>query len=279
MRFPLLAALPLITLAFLAGCAQPNIPDSGAVAGGGVGFGDYNAYLRQREAMQSQQAATNTQPSQPYSIPPETPVGVAAVAAVRPGAAFQQTQAALSRPNTTQQPVAQPSAPIQLTTPPRPASAPPQPETFLTGPVATEPAVRQRGVSDEQDFDAVAARETIESDAARLAQQRAQYQEIRVDSVPGNGESGGPNVMAYALGTQHRVGEERYRRLHPLRWRRWESACAAYRTQDLAQEAFLSGGGPDRDPDHLDPDGDGFACWWDPQPFREAARAAAANAQ
>lgn len=268
MRFPLLAAMPLITMAFLAGCAQPTVPDSGAVPGGGVGFGDYNAYMRQREAQHRQQPTATTQPA------PEAGVGAAAVAAVRPGAAFQQSQSALS-----QQPMTQPAAPIQLTTPPRPASAPPQPETFLTGPVATEPAVQPRAMSDEQDFNAVAARETIESDAARLAQQRAQYQEIRVDSVPGSGESGGPNIMAYALGTQHRVGEERYRRSHPLRWRRWESACAGYRTQDLAQEAFLSAGGPDRDPNHLDPDGDGFACWWDPQPFRDAARAAASGPQ
>ena len=29
-------------------------------------------------------------------------------------------------------------------------------------------------------------------------------------------------------------------------------------------------GGPERDPRGLDPDGDGFACDWDPAPFRAA---------
>jgi hypothetical protein len=44
-------------------------------------------------------------------------------------------------------------------------------------------------------------------------------------------------------------------------------------TQDAAQEAFLAAGGPERDRNNLDPDGDGFACWWDPEPFRRAMRA------
>lgn len=272
MRLSLLAVLPLISMAILSGCGQPTIPDSGAVPGGGVGFGDYNAYMRQRAA-QPQQTVRAPAPAQGNASSSEVPVGTAAVAALRPGGGFQQTQAQLS-----QQPMQQPTSQLQPFTPTQPMIPPPQAvpgQTFATGPVATEPSVLPRGVSDEQDFDAVASRETIESDRQRLAQQRAQYQEIRVDSVPGSGESSGPNVMAYALGTQHRVGEERYRRSHPLRWRRWETACAQYRTQDLAQEAFLSAGGPERDPNHLDPDGDGYACWWDPQPFRDAARAAA----
>lgn len=272
MRPSLLAVLPLISMAILAGCGQPTIPDSGAVPGGGVGFGDYNAYMRQRDAQPQRPIAP---PMQSTNTTGEVPVGAAAVAALRPGAVFQQTQTALSRPGAAQQPQSaqpQPFVPTQPMIPP-PTAVPGQ--TFATGPVATEPSVRPRGVSDEQDFNAVASRETIESDRARLAQQRAQYQEIRVDSVPRSGEASGPNVMAFALSAPNQVGQERFRRNHPLRWRRWESACAQYRTQDLAQEAFLSAGGPERDPNHLDPDGDGFACWWDPQPFRDAARAAA----
>ena len=42
---------------------------------------------------------------------------------------------------------------------------------------------RSTGISDEQDFAAVAARETIESDKERLARNRAQYQVIRPDQV------------------------------------------------------------------------------------------------
>ena len=39
---------------------------------------------------------------------------------------------------------------------------------------------------------------------------------------------------------------------------------------DVAQEAFLAQGGPQSDRKGLDPDGDGFACDWDPRPFRAA---------
>jgi hypothetical protein len=34
----------------------------------------------------------------------------------------------------------------------------------------------------------------------------------------------------------------------------------------------LSNGGPERDRLGLDPDGDGFACYWDPTPFRLARK-------
>ena len=129
------------------------------------------------------------------------------------------------------------------------------------------------GISDEQDFEAVAARETIESDRERLARQRAQYQVIEVTSVPAPGDAAGPNIVAFALSVQHAPGTEVYRRLNPLRWSRWENACLQFRNQDAAQEAFLARGGPQRDPDNLDPDGDGYACWWDPTPLRQAMAA------
>ena len=49
-----------------------------------------------------------------------------------------------------------------------------------------------------------------------------------------------------------------------------EKACARYPSPEAAQQAFLSSGGPKRDPKNLDPDGDGFACYWDPTPFQQA---------
>ncbi|WP_374289987.1 hypothetical protein [Paenirhodobacter enshiensis] len=45
-------------------------------------------------------------------------------------------------------------------------------------------------------------------------------------------------------------------------------ACLKYRGPDLAQIAFVKAGGPGKDPLGLDPDGDGYACGWDPTPFR-----------
>lgn len=45
-------------------------------------------------------------------------------------------------------------------------------------------------------------------------------------------------------------------------------ACLKYRGPDIAQTAFIKAGGPAKDPLGLDPDGDGYACGWDPTPFR-----------
>ena len=47
-----------------------------------------------------------------------------------------------------------------------------------------------------------------------------------------------------------------------------KAACARYPTDAAAQEAFLKAGGPQRDSKKLDPDGDGFACGFDPTPFQ-----------
>ena len=47
-------------------------------------------------------------------------------------------------------------------------------------------------------------------------------------------------------------------------------ALPRYASPDKAQQDFLAKGGPDRDRLGVDPDGDGFACSWDPRPFRTA---------
>lgn len=84
--------------------------------------------------------------------------------------------------------------------------------------------------------------------------------------------AGAPDLAAYALSTRNQPGETVYTRKGLLSQNRTNQACAAYPTQDAAQSAFLAKGGPQRDPDELDPDGDGFACDWDPTPYRQAAR-------
>jgi len=122
------------------------------------------------------------------------------------------------------------------------------------------------GVSDEQDFEAVAARETIESDKARLEKNRAQYQIDQPGALPQR-DGVGPSVVEYALATQHPVGVKLFQR-SPLRFKKVEVACAPYANDDLAQEAFLAAGGPNRDRMGMDPDGDGYACGWDPAPYR-----------
>ena len=125
------------------------------------------------------------------------------------------------------------------------------------------------GISDEQDFSAVSSRESIESDAARLAAQREQYQVIEPTAVPSRSGAGGPNIVEYALSTSNVPGQAIYRR-SALRLSDYNRNCVKYASSDLAQEAFLKAGGPEKDRLNLDPDGDGFACQWDPTPFRTA---------
>jgi len=135
------------------------------------------------------------------------------------------------------------------------------------------PAPGNPAFSDEQDFAAVSARETIESDAERRQAMIEQRVEVAPTALPTRTESGGPNIIEYALSTSNPVGRRIYRR-SALFAGRSERNCQSYRSDNLAQEAFLRLGGPDRDRQALDPDGDGYACGWDPTVFRNAALAA-----
>lgn len=78
-----------------------------------------------------------------------------------------------------------------------------------------------------------------------------------------------PRVASFALRTTHQPGQQVYRR-NPLR-RSNQALCANYERPDLAQNWFLSEGGPERDPNGLDPDGDGFVCGFNPNTIRAEA--------
>jgi hypothetical protein len=127
------------------------------------------------------------------------------------------------------------------------------------------------GISDEQDFDAVSARESIESDAERRQEQQAAYEVIQPSALPDAPADTGPNIVQYALTAPNRLGQEYYSRFIWSGQGRFERNCAEYRSPDEAQRDFLARGGPERDPRGIDPDGDGFACGWDPTPFLQAA--------
>ncbi len=124
-------------------------------------------------------------------------------------------------------------------------------------------------ISDEQDFEAVSARETIESDAERIARQQEAFIEIEPEALPSRPGDTGPNIVQFALSTSHPVGSEQYRR-GSTSDRKFERACAEYSSADQAQLDFLNSGGPERDRKGVDPDGDGYACDWNPAPFRAA---------
>ncbi|MPQ94497.1 hypothetical protein [Thioclava sp. JE_KL1] len=84
-----------------------------------------------------------------------------------------------------------------------------------------------------------------------------------------NQDSSGPNLAAYALSVSNRPGDSVYKR-SGIKLTSSDKACAKYVSADQAQRAFLSAGGPQKDRLNLDPDGDGFACGWDPTPFQQA---------
>ncbi len=126
-----------------------------------------------------------------------------------------------------------------------------------------------QGLSDEQSFKAVTERTSIEGDKERIAANRARYVVIQPTDIPQRPDATGPDIVKYALATTNPVGVQLYDR--PA----WylvniQTACLKYTSADFAQAAFLAAGGPVRDRKGLDPDGDGFACDWDPTPFRAA---------
>ncbi|MFV1602375.1 MULTISPECIES: hypothetical protein [unclassified Phaeobacter] len=127
-------------------------------------------------------------------------------------------------------------------------------------------------ISDENDFDAVASRQSIESDAERLARQRAQYQVVSPTAVPERSGDRDPNIVRYALSTSNPRGQRIYSRSGFNLAARSSRNCAGFASPELAQIAFLEAGGPKRDRQALDPDGDGYACGWDPAPYRLAVQ-------
>lgn len=253
------AGLLIVAIAGLSACAPPP-PDSG------VGFQDYNSYLREREV----QAAPS---SQPTTIElPEAPLsGFSADSAaaaidradgVPPATQPFATSSTYTAPTTTA-PTYLPSAQSEAE---RPRGNAPAGIKVESGEMAA--VAGAAGISDEQDFEAVSARETIESDAARIERNRSEYVVILPGALPVRPGDTGPNIVAYALATNNAPGVPLYKR--PRSGSNSQAACGKYGSPDLAQEAFLLAGGPDRDKKRLDPDGDGFACSWDPRPFRTA---------
>lgn len=131
-------------------------------------------------------------------------------------------------------------------------------------------AVSSNGISNEQDFAAVSSSRSIQDDAALIQQNRQTYEVVAPTAVPQRGSDGQPNIVQYALTTTNPVGTQLYSRAGFNLQAKAQRNCAGYASPDQAQIDFLANGGPQRDRKGLDPDGDGFACGWDPSPFRSA---------
>ena len=238
--------MTLGTVGFLAACGTP-VPDSNPNSG--VGFSDYDAFSTERARRDAELQAMRPRP-----IPDGQAIAADTLTALETG-----------RPIGGQSPVGGvggSTARGTLGT----ATAPAAVETATLDAV---PVTDNPNISDEQDFDAVASRESIESDAERIERNRETFEVVAPTAVPERSSTGRPNVVAFALATSHPVGTQVYRR-SGTSVDRFNRECAKYPSADRAQEAFLGFGGPQRDRRGMDPDGDGYACFWNPAPFRNA---------
>ena len=252
MRIGLAAA----TLAALSACA-PSVPNSAA----GVGFNTSLDAQRAREAALAGQTSTIAPApaisDEALALPPAAPLSALPAQPLNAASAAQGNDAILAAAASLDEPSAAAAAPAA------PAAAPP------SGATSVPLAANNPGLSDENDFQAVSQRESIASDAERIERNSAVYTQIQPTQLPERTGSG-PNIVQYALDTQHIPGTRLYSRAGLNLVARAQRACSRYPSADQAQLDFLANGGPERDRIGVDPDGDGFACTWDPRPFRTA---------
>ncbi len=237
----------VVTLGMALSACQPAIPDSGR----GAGFDSFQTQQAQRDAA----LAMNTQ----ATFPAPSAINATPLASVDDGSAAS-TAAETARVLDATRPGGLGND-MMTNSGIEPINASPT--------NAAPPVLNTEGISRENNFDAVSGERSIEGDAARIAANRAQYRVVQPEALPDRAEAG-PNIVSYALQNKHPVGTAVYSRRGFNKARKNERACAEYSHPDQAQLAFLADGGPERDRAGMDPDGDGYACTWDPAPYRRA---------
>ncbi len=120
-------------------------------------------------------------------------------------------------------------------------------------------------ISNSQDFLAVKANESIASDAAKIQGLKENYTIIQPGAAPVRGSD--INLAKYALTQSNPIGQKAYTR-YSVGSAKAKRKCTRYNSADEAQQAFLKSGGPQRDRNGIDPDGDGYACNWSPATYR-----------
>ena len=91
------------------------------------------------------------------------------------------------------------------------------------------------GISEETNFDAVSAERSIESDAELIAQNRARYKLIEPEALPPRTGGSEPNIVQYALSSNHPLGTRVYSRSGFNAEARFQRNCAGYTSPDQAQ--------------------------------------------
>ncbi len=242
---------------FVAGCAAPPVPDSGA----GVGFGDYADFELDRARRDAQLSGQ----------PVGAPLSASSLPQTTPGPNPNPNGIASSDLAAAGIGVTQPDG--SVTTGGLGNASTVDPNAAPLGETAAERELRLANnpeISDEQSFEAVTSRETIESDAQRRAQQAENLIVVEPVPLPAERANSGPNIVQYAINAPNQKGQQWYSRSILSGDNRFQRNCATYANPDAAQRDFLTRGGPERDPRGIDPDGDGFACGWDPRPFKSA---------
>lgn len=240
--------IALVALLALAACSDREVGQS-------VYFeGPYVANARQQPQLQRQSAEVAAMRQQIAER--QAQLAAQQAAAKRQELLVASIESAIDtadqRANAAAMPSVLPETPLIADGVPAPA---PVPETAVAG----------DGTISDNSFSTVTARESIESDAARLA--RLQQGTVVLEAEPVPERTDGVNLAAFARGTTHRVGQRIYRRSGG---RNGSAAriCRRYGNPDEAQRDFLAKGGPERDSMGIDPDGDGFVCGWTPDVLR-----------
>lgn len=248
----------VFALGLTTACTQPSVPDSGPQSL------NVNSpeYQRERDA-----ALANPGLPSPYAISGE-PSGVEiAPIVISPSQTITTVPAAPPETTNNNDDIAAQTTAALAATSSNAGTAP-----VVPSPSTPQPTVAgSTGISSENDFESVSGQRSIEGDAALLASNREQYEVVTPTAVPARPPGGRPNIVAYALETNNPKGVRVHNRSPLNSQSKFQRNCAKYPSADLAQEDFLRRGGPNRDRKGLDPDGDGYACSWDPTPFRTAS--------
>ncbi|NEY90912.1 hypothetical protein G4Z14_11440 [Rhodobacteraceae bacterium KMS-5] len=257
--------LPVVAAVLGLAACSPQVPESG----GGVGFTDYNSYVRNAQPAPAVPLAPMSAQPAPVTMPPATgfsPAGASAAIDRATGVTSTDPAAFPAAPA----PMASTLAPAPMDTVPLDANGQRPRGNAPEGIKEESGEMTHAGISDENDFQAVSARETIASDKERIERNKAQYTVDQPTALPSRpGDAGASPAIQFALSTSHPVGTQMYDRAG-LKLKSPDAACLKYSSDIEAQEDFLAAGGPERDRRGIDPDGDGYACGWDPAPFRAA---------
>ncbi len=244
----------------LAGCVSPRIPNSAAHV--------------QPQAVE---------PATPVAMAPKPVPAPAPVTQVKPADIRQQEQMVRDAqletqtvPRTTVR-VAEPISAVPANVD-NAVIMPPLPTTSATKPPAPKPVDPASGVAADTRAifsPAPVATTTTATAATTVTESNAQVANAATvapqPSAPAaSAPAASSDIGKYAVANTHPVGTKKYARGGFLSRLMKTNKCDSYSSPNAAQSAFLAQGGPENDPLGLDPDGDGYACAWDPAPYRRA---------